>query len=519
MIRIYVSLITLFALFSCAAPEKADAIYINANIITMDNKQPKAASIAVRDGKIIAVSEANLQSKFEGKVYDLEGKTLQPGFIEGHGHFMGMGRSLQNLNFLKINNFGEMAEMLRGAVKNAKEGEWIIGRGWHQEKWNKVPENAVDGLPRHNLLSEIAPNNPVVFRHASGHSLIANEAAMKRAGITEKSKNPFGGEIIRDKKGKLIGVFLENAMRPFGEMYQKHLSSRSKEEIAASEEAAAKLAMAHAIENGITSFHDAGAMFAELDLYKKLAEKNELDIRIWAMIQARQNGFDEKFAAYKTKTANNQLTIGGIKLSMDGALGSHGAWMLEPYTDLANTSGLNLVPEERFKEIAAGAYANGFQMCTHAIGDKANRVVLNVYESTLKDGDDRRWRVEHAQHLNPLDIPRFAALGVTAAMQGVHCTSDGPWVPKRIGEKRSEEGAYMWKTLMESGALVTNGTDVPVEGISALDSYYSTACCLGSTLIVITPVLFSSTSPIVFNKSTTAPMGLIPVKCTLFSSS
>lgn len=474
MIRISLAAVICLALFSCQNKQKVDAIYTNANIVTVNDSQPKAASLAVKDGKIVAVSEANLQSKFEGEVFDLGGKTLIPGFIEGHGHFMGMGRSLKNLNFLKVKNFEEMLEMTREAVKTAKEGEWIVGRGWHQEKWDNAPENAVDGLPRNTMLSKIAPNNPVVYRHASGHSLIANEAAMKLAGVTEKWKAPFGGENIRDKNGKLIGVFLENSMRIFQTTYDAYLAKRSAEQVAADEEAAANRAMAHAIEHGVTSFHDAGALFEELDLYKKLAEANALDVRIWAMIQARQDGFDEKFASYKTKTANNQLTIGGIKLSMDGALGSHGAWMLEPYSDLPSTSGLNLVPEDRFKQIAEGAYANNLQMCTHAIGDKTNRVVLNVYENFLKEGDDRRWRVEHAQHLNPADIPRFAALGVTAAMQGVHCTSDGPWVPKRIGEKRSREGAYMWKTLMESGALVTNGTDVPVEAISPIESYYST---------------------------------------------
>jgi hypothetical protein len=467
-------LLLIFALLSCSKPIAADYVYINGHIITVDEALPKASSVAVKDGKILAVSEADLSQTYTGEIVDLNGKTMIPGFIEGHGHFMGMGRSLQNLNFLDAKNFDDILEALREKVKTAKEGEWIIGRGWHQEKWDKAPQDAVDGLPSHKELSEIAPNNPVIFRHASGHSLIANEKAMELAGITHSSKNPFGGEIIRNKSGKIQGVFLENAMGPFRRAFGKYLAERSAEEVAKSEKDAAILAASHSLANGVTSFQDAGAAFSELDLYKELAEANELNIRIWAMILSAQSGYDSKHEAYKKEVVTDHYTLGGIKLSIDGALGSHGAWLLEPYTDLKTTSGLNLVPVERFKAIAEYAYANNLQMGTHAIGDKANRVVLDVYESILQDGDDRRWRVEHAQHLNPSDIPRFAKLGVTAAMQGVHCTSDGPFVPKRLGEKRSEEGAYVWKTLLESGTLITNGTDVPVEALSPIASYYST---------------------------------------------
>jgi predicted amidohydrolase YtcJ len=463
-----------------AKDQAADLVLRGGKIVTMDKAKPMVEALAVREGRILAVGtlkEIEAYVSKTTKVIDLEGKLVIPGLIESHGHFSGLGYARMRLDLNRINNWDDAVALVAAAVKKAKPGEWILGRGWHQEKWDKVPEPNVDGLPIHTALSNVSPDNPVYLRHASGHASYANAKAMALAGVDKTTVNPEGGEIVKDSNGDPIGVFRETASALIGKALNKYRAGLTDQEKQAEALKAIELADAACLANGITSFHDAGVSFAAVDIYKNLVTKNALATRLNVMLSASNPQLKARIAEYRIiGMANNHLTVRSIKRLIDGALGSHGAWLLEPYTSLPSSSGLNTEPIPDMKEVAAIAIENGFQLCTHAIGDRGNREILDIYEETFKkhsDKKDLRWRIEHAQHLDPQDIPRFAKLGVIAAMQSVHCTSDGPWVPKRIGDKRSEAGAYVWQKLMATGAIICNGTDVPVEDVSPMACYYS----------------------------------------------
>lgn len=301
---------------------------------------------------------------------------------------------------------------------------------------------------------------------------------MALAGITKRTANPKGGEIVRDSADNPIGVFREEAQEPLYEAFDDFLSTRTPEQVAAEERRAIDLAVQECLSKGITSLHDASSSFETIDLFKELASDGKLGIRLWVMIREDNESLKQRLSEYRIiGMGTNHLTVRAIKCFMDGALGSHGAWLFEPYTDLPNCTGLNTESVDTMRKTACLAIENDFQLCTHAIGDRANRETLNIYEEAFRaypDKKDLRWRIEHAQHLHPDDIPRFGQLGVIASMQGVHCTSDGPWVTRRLGEERAEEGAYVWQNLMRSGALVTNGTDAPVEDVDPLACFYAT---------------------------------------------
>jgi predicted amidohydrolase YtcJ len=461
-------------------PEPADLVLQGGKIVTMDKEKPTAEAIAVRKDRIVAVGSMEEMKPYiskSTKVIDLDGKLAIPGFIESHAHFSSLGHAKMNLDLMKVKNWDEVIAMVAEAVKKAKPGQWIIGRGWHQEKWDKTPEPNVDGLPLHDSMSKVSPENPVYLRHASGHSSFANAKAMELAGIDDKTPNPEGGEIVKDADGKPIGVFRETAQSLVRKALGEYRAQLTVEEVEAENLRAIELADRACMENGITTFHDAGASFRTVDRYKKLVQENKLGVRLNVMLNVSNKFLKERIADYKIiGMGNNHLTVCSIKRLIDGALGSHGAWLLKPYNSLPTSRGLNTEPIDAMRETADIAVENGFQLCTHAIGDRGNRETLDIYEAAFKkhpDKKDLRWRIEHSQHIDPLDIPRFGKLGVIAAMQGIHCTSDAPWVIKRLGEKRAEEGAYVWQKLMKTGALITNGTDAPVEDVSAIASFYA----------------------------------------------
>ncbi len=466
---------------SCAKRGTADFVLTNGKIVTVDKNKPEAQALAARDGIIIDVGtneEIERHICDTTEVIDLEGKLAIPGFIDGHGHFTSLGRSKMRLNLMHVKNWDEIVDMVNKAVQKAKPGEWIQGRGWHQEKWDKTPQPNVDGLPFHNSLSKVSPENPVLLSHASGHASLANAKAMELAGITKDTPNPPGGEIVRDSEGNPIGVFRETAQRLLRRASSHYEETRSPEEIEVDEIRVIELAMKECLVNGVTSFHDAGSSFETIHLFKKMAEQGKLQMRLWIMIRDTNELLEEKLPDYKIiGMADNHLTIRAIKRSFDGALGPHGAWLLEPYEDLPTSVGLNTTPVEVMKETARLAIENGFQLCVHAIGDRANRETLDIFEEAFQAHPKKknlRWRIEHSQHLHPDDIPRFGQMRVIASMQGIHCTSDGPWVIKRLGEKRAMEGAYMWHDLMKTGAVICNGTDVPVEDIDPIACFYAT---------------------------------------------
>ncbi|MBU1185605.1 MAG: amidohydrolase [Acidobacteria bacterium] len=459
-------------------PEPADLVLTNGKIVTVEEDQPEVEALAVRGDIIIALGSTARIKQYIGdatQVIDLEGRLAIPGIIDSHAHFSGIGEARLSLDLMKVNSWENIVAMVAEAAQKAKPGEFITGRGWHQEKWDRVPEPNVSGLPYHTELSRVSPDNPVILRHASGHSSIANAKAMKLADITGDTPDPAGGEIVRDGQGNAIGVFRETAQGLLRGAYYEYL--RTPEEMKAEQRKIVELAVEECLSKGITSLHDAGVSFEAVDYFKKMADDGVLRMRLNLMISAGNAQLNQRIADYKILGyGGSRITVRSIKRLIDGALGAHGAWLLEPYDSLPSSTGLNTYPVEDLRETAAIAIENGFQLCVHAIGDRGNRETLDVYEEAFKahpDKTDLRWRIEHSQHLHPADIPRFGQMGVIAAMQGIHCTSDAPWVFKRLGEKRAEEGAYVWRKLIASGALICNGTDAPVEDVDPIPSFYA----------------------------------------------
>ena len=465
---------------SCNSKPAPDLIIFNANIWTVDSENPKTEALAITDGKITHTGKSDeiLKLKSETtKEIDAKGAFVMPGWIEGHGHFSGLGKSLQNLNFLKSRNWDEIIAMVGEKAKTLEPGEWIEGRGWHQEKWDKIPDINYHGYPNHQDLTEISPNNPVILYHASGHSLFANQKAMEISGINRESGNPVGGAIVKDGNGDPIGVFEERAMYMIYESFKEYEAGLSKAEVDKKWFDAITIAEQECIKKGITSFQDAGSKFFEIDRYIKMAKDGDLDLRLWAMVRHSSQEMEGKLSSLKIVGAgDNFFTCNAIKSEVDGALGSFGAWLLSPYTDKPDFVGQNTTDIKEVKAIAEMALAEDMQFCVHAIGDRANRVVVDIYEGMLnqvEDGNKKRWRIEHAQHLDPADIPRFAKNGIIASMQGIHCTSDAPFVEKRLGKERAKLGAYAWRSLLDNNVIIANGTDAPVEDVDPIPSFYA----------------------------------------------
>ncbi len=469
---------------STAVPEQpADLVLLNGKIVTVDPALGTVEAMAVSGHTIAAVgSSEDIAARVgpETRVVELGGRFVMPGFIEGHGHYMSFGESKQILDLNDVRDWDEIVSMVAVAVDKAKPGEWILGRGWHQDKWESVPDDAVDGVPRNDTLNEVSPDNPVNLGHASGHATFVNDAALAIAGIDDDTPDPPGGTIVRTPEGRATGLLRENAEDVVDDAIDAYRSRLAPEELERIDRERVMLAGEEALRHGVTSFHDAGADFETIDFFRKLEDEGVLPIRLYVMVRYESNErMDEMLPFYRmVAEGNDYLTVRSIKRQVDGALGAHGAWLLEPYVDLTNTDGLVLEPIAEIEGTARVAVKHGFQVNTHAIGDRANREILDLYEriwddTGVEDGAALRWRMEHAQHIDPADVPRFGELGVIAAMQGVHCTSDGPWIPSRLGVERTEATSYPWRDLIETGALIGNGTDVPVERIDAIASFYS----------------------------------------------
>ncbi len=455
-------------------------VILNANVYTVNDNSPNVTAIAIDSGYIVKLGdEADVASLIgnDTKVVDLEGKTVTPGWIEGHGHFLGMGRSMQDIDLLAISSYEELVDKVSEAVAHANPGEWIIGRGWHQSKWDSISGRIYKGFQSHDLLSEASPDNPVYLVHASGHAGFANAKAMEVSGVgvlsveSLSNKNLPGGEIVKDEDGNPTGIFIENATN----LIQSHIpTSELQKDIKAME-----LAIDNCLRNGITSFHDAGVNEYQIELANQLLSEGNLKVRMYMMLSNTDTVLLQKWFEKGTAIGlgNNFITIRSIKIHADGALGSRGAWLLESYFDRSDHFGHETTPMKVVESIANRAIQTGFQVCTHAIGDRTNREVLDRYEETFKKypeaAKNARFRIEHAQHLHPDDIPRFGKLNVIPAMQAIHMSSDRPWAIDRLGEKRIVEGAYVWQKLIQSGAIIVNGSDVPVEPINPLASFYA----------------------------------------------
>lgn len=472
-----IGVIFLTACSQSSKPAHADLIFLNGNLFTADSLRQSATAIAIQGDRILAVgtdAEIKLFAGTNTQIIDLQGSFAMPGFIEGHGHFNGLGASLQNLNLIDTKSWAEITSLVAERIKTAKPGAWIEGRGWHQEKWTESPGPTVNGYPFNTELNAVAPNNPLILYHASGHGLIANAKAIELAGISRETSDPVGGRIVRDAHGNLTGVFEENAMELIEKPFFEWRNLRSEAEKVADFEKTTQLSAAECLAKGITSFQDAGSDFWQLSQYRRLAEAGQLPLRLWAMASQPKAHDIPKLADYPQIGLGNQhFTCRALKCYFDGALGSYGAWLLEPYDDKPGFVGQNTTPIDTIIRMAQACRQYGLQLCVHAIGDRANREILNVVEKEFGVKNSSRCRIEHSQHIDPADIPRFAQIGVIASMQAIHCTSDAPFVVKRLGEERARTGAYAWRSLLDSGAHLANGTDAPVEDVNPLPCLYA----------------------------------------------
>ena len=452
-------------------------IIYNGKIYTMNDLMPITESVAINNGKIIALGKYKELDRLispNTQIINLSGAMMTPGIIEGHGHFYGLGLAEMQLDLSTTETYQDLVDMVSDAIDKASPGEWILGRGWHQSKWSDSRDSFINGFQTHDKLSEISPNNPVWLKHASGHAGFANKKAMDIAGVSNETEFGFGGEIIKDLSGAPTGVFNERAQG----LISKHVDSNLGVN---SDLKAIELAVNACLENGITSFHDAGTSAETIEILRQSIDKNLLKVRIYAMLTSRDTTLLNTW--YKKGpeigSANDFLTIRSIKINADGALGSRGAWLIDHYSDRPGHHGMPTQSMEYVYKVAKNGILSGFQVNSHAIGDRANREILNQYEVVFNEfpdlAKDHRWRIEHAQHIDPVDIPRFGSLKVIASIQGIHMSSDRPWAIDRLGEKRIIEGAYVWRDLINNGAILINGSDVPVEPINPIASFYASS--------------------------------------------
>ena len=457
-------------------------LWIQRALVLLPNGSTEPMDILIKDGEILElIPNPDLKltenSSHEAKVIDANGNFVMPGFIDAHAHFIALGKNKSNLDFLATKSWEEIVDMVKEKATELPKGEWIVGRGWHQEKWPNLPSKMIEGFPIHEALSTVSPDHPVMLTHASGHGLIANAKAMELANINSDSKSPEGGVILFDKDGQPTGVFQENAMGLISRVYAENQKQKTEEDLAKEWLNYLRLAEEECLSQGITTVHDASISFDDALKFKDLANKDKLNVRLYSMLSdhALQNTPLQTLREHIESTRENRFfTNTAVKAFVDGALGSRGAWLIEDYSDLPGYKGENVTPFESLEKTAEIAKGLDVQVCIHAIGDRGNREVIDVFEKVAGDEiGERRWRIEHAQHLNPTDIDRIADLNIIASMQTVHCTSDAPYAVKRLGEKRIEEGAYLWQTLLNKNVHIANGTDAPIERINPFENLYA----------------------------------------------
>jgi len=466
---LYVVLCTTLGLSSTVlaqrgTPPAADLIVTNARIYTVDDGHPFVSALAVRAGKVQfvgSVREAMLLRGPATQVVDAAGRTVIPGMVDAHAHLFGLGEFLRSIDLTDTRSFDEIVSRVGARAKEAPSGRWLIGRGWDQNKWGDTR------FPTHEALSRVSPNNPVVLTRIDGHALLANTAAMRAAGVSTATKDPAGGRIERAANGEPTGVFIDNAMG----LIDRVIPAMSHDEM----RTAALAAVKESNRWGLVGLHDPGEPREVLDVFEELAKAGTFSLRVYAMIADDSAAIEHYFQrGPQSALYDSHLWIRAIKLYADGALGSRGAALLDPYSDDPKNSGLLKSTPEHLRDVSTRALQHGFQVATHAIGDRGNRIALDAYEAALKAVPtvDHRFRIEHVQVLDHADVPRFAQLGVIPSMQAVHQTSDMYWAPTRLGYARTF-GAYAWRSLLNTGVIIPNGSDFPVERVNPLFSFHA----------------------------------------------
>ena len=448
----------------------ADIVFKNGNVYTVDPKTPRAQAIAVNKDRIVFVGSDADAKKFVGpktRVVDLKGSTVLPGFADAHQHLSGVGFREMTLNLEGTTSLEDFLAKVKARVEQAKPGEWVTGRGWIETHW-KPPV-----FPTRWDLDKVAPNNPVILGRADGHGSVANTAALNLGGIDKNTPNPFGGEISKDKQsGEPNGMLLDAA--------QGLVRRRIPPTTPAEAERAVVLGVKRNIELGWTQIQDAGGSYNDVEVFKKLYGEGKIKLRIYKAVHGPGPSATRLLNDGPTIGAfDNRFTFRTIKVVSDGALGSRGAALLGPYSDASDTSGFLTVKAEDLRPMLIEALRKGIQVETHAIGDRANRFILDEYESAFKAVPaserkvaDPRWRVEHAQIVNPADIPRFAKLGIIPSMQPSHAIGDLHFAPSRVGIPRLA-GSYAWETFIKSGVVIAGGSDAPVERGEPMIEFYA----------------------------------------------
>jgi predicted amidohydrolase YtcJ len=462
---VFAAAILIYFAFIYPCATEASMLLINGQVYTVDDRQPIAEAIAIKDDKIVGVgSNYEIQSSFEStRVVDLKGKPVYPGFIDSHAHLESLGGLLLNLNVGGTNSVEEIQQLVSERVAHDGDGIWIRGRGWDQNRWPNM------SFPTHEMLDAVAKDIPVYLTRIDGHAVWVNKKLLDIAGINKSTPDPEGGRIIRDKHGNPTGVFIDNAV----DSLNARLPEPSKEERIEAIERAVK----ECVKVGLTEVHDMGQDVEGIEIYKELIQAQKFPIRIYVAI----GGIGETWQHYlehgpEIGAYGGRLTVRAVKLYADGALGSRGGALIEPYSDDPSNRGLTLTSASSIKSSAVLALERGFQVCIHAIGDRANHIVLDVYQDVLKSNRDKarnaRFRIEHAQVVEQSDFPRFAQLDVLPMMQPTHCTSDMYWVEDRLGPVRVK-GAYAWRSFLDQGSIVPGGSDFPVESPNPLWGFYA----------------------------------------------
>ncbi|MCP4725623.1 MAG: amidohydrolase [bacterium] len=455
-------LVVSFCLTNCS--KNADLVFKNGKVLTVDSNFSTVEAVAVTGDKISFVGSNSEVEGYIGdntQVIDLEGRLMVPGLIDAHGHMPMLGSALENLDLVGSSSFQEIIDMVAEKVSASEPGEWILGHGWDQNDWD------VKQFPVHDALSRVSPDNPVYLTRIDVHAGIANAKAIEISGVTGQTESPEGGKIHLKNNGEPTGLFIDNAMLLISSNIAEPTNEQRRNDLVRAAD--------NCLTVGLTGVHDAGVPEETIDDYKNLIDNGRLNIRVYAMLSSEEEDLvpvmeRNKLIGY----GNNFLTVRSLKLLIDGALGSRGAAMIEDYSDDQGNKGLITVPYERIVQAARAALQTGWQVNTHAIGDRGNRLVLDAFETALKENpnDDHRFRIEHSQIVTPEDFARFAELNIVPSMQTTHCTSDMYWVQDRIGPERVK-GAYSWRKFLDSGLYIPNGSDFPVESNNPMLGIYA----------------------------------------------
>lgn len=461
-------LLTATALISCQAKTESPDTIVLGQLVTLNPEQPQVSAVAINNGRFSFVGDKAAALALRGsntRVIDLQDATAYPGLIDAHVHIASIGSAMRSVDLTGASSFDELIDRVVARAGTLRAGVVVQGRGWHQSKWLNPPAGHVEGFPTHLALSNAIPNHPVVLEHANGHSVLLNQRAMEQLGINADTIAPEGGVIVMSD-GQPTGLLHETAIDLAAPLQTYDLQTA---------EELVELAQQHLLSEGVTTAHDAGALQVDLEAQWAMASRGDLTVRLYSMVYASDEAALSQWLARGPliNEGASKLTVRSIKVQADGALGSRTAWLHAPYTDAANTSGVLTYDLDALSQLIQDSREDNWQINVHAIGDRANSEVLAVFAPFTSTGSDHRFRIEHAQHLRLGDGPLFAEQGVIASMQPIHLSSDRPWAVDRLGPLRIEEGAYLWRDLLNAGVVVASGTDAPVEPVNPIANFYA----------------------------------------------